>query len=41
MPTREKARFVAPMLLLRSETLPDDPDRWAYQLKFDGYRAVA
>ena len=29
------------MLLLRSETLPDDPDRWAYQLKFDGYRAVA
>ena len=41
MPTREKARFVAPMLLLRSETLPDDPDRWAYQLKFDGYRAIA
>jgi bifunctional non-homologous end joining protein LigD len=41
MPTREKARFVAPMLLLRSEMLPDDPDRWAYQLKFDGYRAVA
>jgi DNA ligase D-like protein (predicted ligase) len=41
MPTREKARFVAPMLLLRSESLPDDPDRWAYQLKFDGYRAIA
>jgi bifunctional non-homologous end joining protein LigD len=29
------------MLLLRTETLPDDPTRWEYQLKFDGYRAVA
>ena len=29
------------MLLLRSETLPDDPARWAYELKLDGYRAIA
>jgi len=29
------------MLLLRTETLPDDPARWAYELKLDGYRAVA
>ena len=41
MPPRTKARFVEPMLLLRTEALPDDPERWAYQLKFDGYRAIA
>jgi bifunctional non-homologous end joining protein LigD len=35
------ARFIAPMLLLRTESLPDDRQRWAYQLKLDGYRAVA
>lgn len=29
------------MLLLRTETLPDDPARWAYELKLDGYRAIA
>lgn len=28
------------MLLLRTDALPDDP-RWEYQLKLDGYRAVA
>src|SRR6185295_17881787 len=38
---RVKARFVPPMLLLRSETLPDDPARWSYELKLDGYRAIA
>jgi bifunctional non-homologous end joining protein LigD len=38
---RVKAGFVEPMRLLRTETLPDDPARWAYQLKFDGYRAIA
>src|SRR5262245_49212267 len=38
---RVNARFVEPMLLLRTETLPDDPARWQYQLKLDGYRAVA
>jgi DNA ligase D-like protein (predicted ligase) len=36
-----KGRFIEPMLLLRSETLPADAERWEYQLKFDGYRAVA
>jgi DNA ligase D-like protein (predicted ligase) len=34
------ARFIAPMLLLRADTLPDD-GRWEYQLKLDGYRAIA
>ena len=29
------------MLLLRTDRLPDDGQRWEYQLKFDGYRAVA
>ena len=32
-----KAGFVEPMLLLRTDALPDDPTRWEYQLKFDGY----
>jgi bifunctional non-homologous end joining protein LigD len=36
-----KAGFVEPMLLLKTETLPDDPARWIYQLKIDGYRAIA
>ena len=36
-----KARFIEPMLLLRTDTLPDDRQRWTYQLKLDGYRAVA
>jgi bifunctional non-homologous end joining protein LigD len=38
---RAKARFIEPMLLLRTETLPDDARRWTYQLKLDGYRAIA
>ena len=29
------------MLLLKTETLPDDADRWIYELKLDGYRAIA
>jgi bifunctional non-homologous end joining protein LigD len=29
------------MLLVRTETLPEDTTRWAYQLKLDGYRAIA
>src|SRR5689334_14417179 len=29
------------MLLVRTEKLPDDTTRWAYQLKLDGYRAIA
>jgi bifunctional non-homologous end joining protein LigD len=35
------ARFIDPMLLLRTDSLPNDGDRWEYQLKFDGYRAIA
>ena len=34
------ARFVEPMLLRSVDNLPDDP-RWQYQLKLDGYRAIA
>ncbi len=29
------------MLLLRTDALPDVRDRWEYELKFDGYRAIA
>ena len=36
-----KARFIPPMLLLKSETLPDDGIRWLYELKLDGYSAIA
>jgi bifunctional non-homologous end joining protein LigD len=38
---RAKARFIAPMLLLKTEALPDDSARWLYELKLDGYRAIA
>src|SRR5215510_8791897 len=41
MPGPIKAGFIEPMLLLRSDTLPDDAGRWQYELKFDGYRAIA
>jgi bifunctional non-homologous end joining protein LigD len=41
MPTKGRARFIEPMLLLRTDKLPDDSTRWIYQLKVDGYRAVA
>ena len=36
-----KARFIEPMLLLKTDALPDHGERWAYQLKVDGYRAIA
>jgi len=29
------------MLLLPTDRLPDDPAKWEYQLKLDGYRAIA
>ena len=29
------------MLLLRTDALPADRTRWQYELKWDGYRAVA
>jgi DNA ligase D-like protein (predicted ligase) len=35
-----KARFVEPMLLLRRQHLPEGAD-WMYEIKLDGYRAVA
>jgi DNA ligase D-like protein (predicted ligase) len=35
-----KASFVDPMLLLREETLPEGLE-WLYELKLDGYRALA
>ena len=41
MTVKVRARFIDPMLLLRTDSLPNDGDRWEYQLKFDGYRAIA
>jgi bifunctional non-homologous end joining protein LigD len=34
------ARFIEPMLLLRSESLPSG-QQWLYELELDGYRAIA
>ena len=34
------ARFIQPMLLLRTDSLPDS-EQWLYELKLDGYRAIA
>lgn len=34
------ARFIEPMLLLRTENLPAG-NSWVYELKFDGFRAEA
>jgi DNA ligase D-like protein (predicted ligase) len=36
-----KGRFIEPMLLLKTDALPEDAARWEYQLKLDGYRAIA
>jgi bifunctional non-homologous end joining protein LigD len=35
-----KPRFIEPMLLLRTEMLPEGPE-WGYEIKLDGYRALA
>jgi bifunctional non-homologous end joining protein LigD len=35
-----KAAFIEPMLLLPTDKLPEGPD-WTYELKLDGYRALA
>ena len=40
MPARFKAQFISPMLLLKTDTLPQG-ESWTYQLKLDGYRAIA
>jgi ATP-dependent DNA ligase len=34
-----KARFVEPMLLQRTDSLPDGTD-FAYEVKLDGYRGI-
>src|SRR5215469_11179845 len=38
--TKLRARFIEPMLLLRTDKLPEGPG-WLRELKFDGYRALA
>ncbi len=41
MPSQKiKAEFIPPMLLVRSDTLPEGPT-WTYELKLDGYLALA
>src|SRR5580700_7449490 len=41
MPRKEaRAKFIEPMLLLRTEKLPEGPE-WLMELKLDGYRALA
>jgi ATP-dependent DNA ligase len=37
---KAKARFIEPMLLLRTDALPEGSE-WEYELKLDGYRALA
>jgi len=39
-PTKIRARFIEPMLLLKTDSLPEG-DRWVHELKVDGYRAIA
>jgi len=35
-----KAAFIEPMLLLRTSKVPEG-DQWTYEIKWDGYRAIA
>jgi len=37
---KTSAAFIDPMLLVRSDALPEGPN-WSYELKLDGYRALA
>src|SRR5262245_63372836 len=37
---KTRASFIPPMLLLRTEKLPEGAN-WLYELKLDGYRCVA
>jgi ATP-dependent DNA ligase len=37
---KTKAAFIEPMMLLRTEKLPEGKE-WLYELKLDGYRALA
>ena len=41
MGPKKAARFIEPMLLLRTDALPKGAGDWKYQLKLDGYRAIA
>jgi bifunctional non-homologous end joining protein LigD len=38
---KTKASFISPMLLLRTDKLPDDRTLLLYELKWDGYRTIA
>jgi DNA ligase D-like protein (predicted ligase) len=38
---KHKVSFIEPMLLQRVSALPEGRNQWLYQLKLDGYRAVA
>jgi DNA ligase D-like protein (predicted ligase) len=40
MVDKTKASFIPPMLLVRTERLPEGDD-WLYELKLDGYRSIA
>ena len=40
MSTRLAAKFIEPMLLMRTSRLPEGAN-WTYELKLDGYRAMA
>jgi DNA ligase D-like protein (predicted ligase) len=40
LPSKTAASFLEPMLLLATNSLPD-ADAWLYELKLDGYRAIA
>lgn len=40
MDRKSHARFIQPMLLQRTDSLPES-EQWLYELKLDGYRAVA
>jgi bifunctional non-homologous end joining protein LigD len=39
-PPRRKVAFIEPMECLAVRKLPDGPE-WVYEIKLDGYRAVA
>jgi ATP-dependent DNA ligase len=39
-PRTTSGRFIDPMLLLRTDSLPSG-EQWLYELKLDGYRAIA
>jgi bifunctional non-homologous end joining protein LigD len=40
LPRSSSARFIEPMLLVRTDSLPEG-EQWLYELKLDGYRSIA